>query len=119
MDDLIEQFREDYEMVTFDNLDEAIIGVASQWSKQPLVVYVREKMIRVFMKQNRWSYEEAEEWVGFNVDQVWAGEGTPLIMVRPEEWSGSRLFRWRWAIAVLCGLVFGFAILLGLPLLKS
>lgn len=105
MDDLIEQFREDYEMVTFDHLDEAIIGVASQWSKQPLVVYDREKMLRVFMKQNHWSYEEAEEWVGYNVDQVWAGEGTPLIMVRPEDEDVPRARSRMGALLVVAGLV--------------
>lgn len=82
LDEILEALGEDYpDTITFDDLDDAIIGVASQWSKRPLVVYDYVKMIRCFMIQNGWTYATAQEWVDFNVVQVWAGEGTPLIMM--------------------------------------
>jgi hypothetical protein len=82
LDEILEALGEEHpEAVTFDDLDDAIVGIASQWSKPPLVVYDYEKIIECFMKMNDWSYEEAQEWTDFNVVQVWAGEGTPLIMM--------------------------------------
>ena len=81
MDEVLDALREDYpDTVTFPGLDDAIVGIAQQWSKRALVVYDYEKLIGCFMKMNDWTYETAEEWVDFNVIQVWAGEGTPLIM---------------------------------------
>lgn len=79
--DMLAQVRDDYpDTVTFDGLDDAIVGVGGQWSKRTLVIYDYQKLIDCFMQQNSWTYEEAEEWVGFNVIQLWAGEGTPIIM---------------------------------------
>lgn len=44
----------------------AIIGMARDKSH---VVYPREKLIDCFMKADNCSYEEAEEWIDFNVER--------------------------------------------------
>ena len=56
----------------------AIIGIARDNSH---VVYSREKLIDCFMKANDWSYEEAEEWIEYNIERAlpYWGEGAPKI----------------------------------------
>jgi len=67
-----------------DGFDDCIIGVAERCSKQPLLVYDREKIAESLMKDGC-SYEEAQEHIDFNMAGAWVGEGTPLIMIRIEE----------------------------------
>jgi len=81
VNDLLEALAEENpEAIFFTGLEEAIVGVARQWSKKPLVVYGAERIIRVFMEREGMSREDAEEWFSFNVQCLWAGEGTPLIL---------------------------------------
>jgi hypothetical protein len=80
----IEELREVLEeenpmAIFFDGLDDCIVGLAGQHSKKPLVVYDRVLMVKHFIAEGM-SDEEAEEWVSFNIDCLWAGEGTPLIL---------------------------------------
>ena len=67
-----------------DGFDDCIIGVAERCSKQPLLVYDREKIAESLMKDGC-SYEDAQEHIDFNMAGAWVGEGTPLIMIRIEE----------------------------------
>ena len=78
--ELLNELYPDEEIVVFDGLEDAVIGVARQFSKQARLVYDREKCLDVFVSQGM-TYDEAEEWMSFNVEGLWAGEGTPLIMV--------------------------------------
>lgn len=58
----------------------AIIGLARDLSR---VVYNYDKLIECFMKENDWSYEEAEEWVEYNVVRAlpYYGEHAPVILM--------------------------------------
>ena len=67
-----------------DGFDDCIIGVAERCSKQPLLVYDREKIAESLMKDGC-TYEEAQEHIDFNMAGAWVGEGTPLIMTRIEK----------------------------------
>lgn len=79
--EIVESLREDYpDLVTFDGLDECIVGVAQQWSNRPLLVYDRDLMVQHFIREDGMDPEGASEWVSHNIDCLWAGEGTPLIM---------------------------------------
>mgnify|MGYP003659992604 FL=1 len=49
------------EAIRFTGLDECIIGV----DQRGYLVYCYKKMLEHFMKEM--TYEEAEEWIGFNV----------------------------------------------------
>lgn len=60
-------------------LDAAIIGITNRCGTS-LVIYDRNRIVAAFMLMNSWSWETAEEWVSFNTDQAWMGEGTPIIM---------------------------------------
>ena len=58
----------------------AIIGLARDLSR---VVYSYDKLIKCFMKVNDWDYEEADEWVEYNVVRAlpYYGEHAPLILM--------------------------------------
>lgn len=57
----------------------AIIGLAKDYSH---VAYSREKLISCFMTANNWSWEEAEEWVEFNVERAlpYYGAEAPVLL---------------------------------------
>lgn len=70
-----------------DGFDDAIVGVARRCGQPTLVVYDYAKGIDVLMKRDGMEYEEATEWMEFNVVGVWVGEHTPIWLVRPtEDW---------------------------------
>ena len=73
------------EAILFDGLDDALIGVASQWGQPTLVVYSYDKLVATVKYQGPMSYEEAVEYVDFNVVGLWAGPGTPLILQTVED----------------------------------
>jgi len=60
--------------VLWDDLDEAIIGI----SDDNRVVYSIQKMITELQKNNKWTYEEADEWVNYNITSAYVGEFTPI-----------------------------------------
>ena len=66
--------------LTADGLDEAIIGYGGQHPSSPLAVYDYDKCVEIFMRDNEWNYEEAIEWMEFNVVGAYMGEGTPIFM---------------------------------------
>lgn len=63
--------------------DDAIVGVSQpcQGNERKLqVVYDMEKVFRLGMKHNKWTYEESVEWHMFNTLDAWMGDGTPLFI---------------------------------------
>ena len=69
--------------VTWDGCDAAIIGVVERCSQPPLVCYDYELLVQCFVEQGM-SGEDAVEWVDFNLAGAWVGDGTPMILYRPE-----------------------------------
>lgn len=69
----------DENLLFADGFDAAIIGV---WdSAEPFqVVYDRDKIIEILMKQNKWSYEDANEYAHFNIFNAYVGERTPVYL---------------------------------------
>ena len=77
--------KEDIEAINPDaylavGLDDAIIGIGHQSRSAPVVIYDYDKCIDIFMKNNDWDYEEAMEWMEFNVVGTYIGEGMPIFM---------------------------------------
>lgn len=60
------------------NFYPAIIGIAKDKSH---ILYSREKLIACFKQENDWSYEEADEWVEYNVERAlpYYGERAPKL----------------------------------------
>jgi hypothetical protein len=68
------------ELIVLDGLDDAIVGYNPGFGDvEPCVVYDYDKIIEVFVKRGM-SYEEACEWVDFNVIGLKVGSSTPLII---------------------------------------
>ena len=63
-----------------DGLNDAIIGFGHQFTNAPVAIYDYDKCIKIFMRDNDWDYEDAMEWMQFNVIGAYVGEGTPIFM---------------------------------------
>jgi len=61
----------------------ALVGYAERCSQPTLAVYDYHLLIEHFMSHGM-TYEQAHEWVEFNVIGAWLGPGTPLILTRFE-----------------------------------
>jgi hypothetical protein len=60
-------------------LDEAIIGVATRIGLEA-VCYDTEKVIELLMQHDGMGYEEAIEYMDFNMKGAWVGETTPVFL---------------------------------------
>ena len=67
-------------MYQFSDLDEAVVGLATQATGEPLLVYDYLKIVKIFMRRDGMTEEEAQEYADFNVINLNLGERTPLIM---------------------------------------
>jgi hypothetical protein len=66
------------EIIIFDGLDEAFIGVGQQFTKF-LACYSREKILEILEKDGM-ELEEAIEYFEFNIAGAYLGESTPIII---------------------------------------
>ena len=60
--------------VLWDDLDNSIIGM----SDDERVVYSIQRMNKQLQTLHSWTYEEAEDWIGFNIISAYVGEFTPV-----------------------------------------
>jgi hypothetical protein len=83
----------DEDLITYDDFDEAIIGVGERACHDSFVIYDRKKCIEILEAQMRaatpddqrgendpTAWEEAEEYFAFNVIGGWVGERTPVVL---------------------------------------
>jgi hypothetical protein len=70
--------------ITFDGLDDAIIGTGGQYPNDGLVVYSANRIMDLLMKDMNINYEGACEWFDHNIACLYAGEGTPIIVYESE-----------------------------------
>ena len=63
-----------------ENYYPAIIGIARDMSH---VVYSLEKLAECFMKVNNWTWDEAIEWIEYDVERAlpYYGEHAPVILM--------------------------------------
>ncbi len=78
-DRCVDYCSEDEGMIGFDGLDEAIIGIGKQHGSSYCLVYSAKAIIRELMKQGM-SDEGAQEWYGHNIECLYAGRTTPIIL---------------------------------------
>lgn len=62
-------------------LDEAIIGLSSD----DRIVYDYTKLMKAFMEHDGMTYDEAAEWIDFNIINAHFGAQDPIIMWDVEE----------------------------------
>ena len=68
-------------VLKMDGLDDAVIGLATQANRKPLLIYSYEKIVGILVARDGMSVEEAEEFAAFNTLSAYVGEGTPYILV--------------------------------------
>ena len=68
---------------TWDGCDAAIVGVVERCSQPPLVCYDYARLVQCFVDEEM-DEEGARDWVDYNIVGAWVGDGTPVILYRPE-----------------------------------
>ena len=63
-----------------DGADDALIGFTNHGNSPLLAVYEYDKLVDVFMNDGM-TYEDAVEWVDFNIVGAWLGDQTPIIVM--------------------------------------
>ena len=69
-------------MLKWDGFDNAIIGVGERCTTDSMIVYDYDKMVKVLVTRDDMSYEEAEEYIDFNIVGAWIGDTTPIIVTK-------------------------------------
>ena len=69
-------------MLKWDGFDNAIIGVGARHNTDSMIVYDYDKMVKVLVTRDDMSYEEAEEYIDFNIVGAWIGDTTPIIVTK-------------------------------------
>ncbi len=63
----------------FTGQDDAIIGVATQFTKEPCVIYSLTGILNNLMEDGM-THEEAQEFYSFNIEGAWYGDQTPYVL---------------------------------------
>lgn len=77
-DKILDIIGSDAGVLLADGFDEAIIGIGSQYTSAPCVIYDKQKCIEILARDM--SHEEAVEYFDFNVGCSYVGEHTPIFM---------------------------------------
>lgn len=64
-----------------DGFDGALIGMGRQFSEE-LAVYDYNKCVEILMERDGMSYDDAVEFMEYNVVGSWVGNGTPVFVER-------------------------------------
>lgn len=67
-------------MYKWNGFDNAIIGIGERCSTDSMIVYDYEKMVKILVMRDDMTYEEAEEYIDFNIIGAWIGDTTPIIV---------------------------------------
>lgn len=76
-------------MLKIDGHDNAIIGPAMVWRGSEMcdvLVYDAEQIRENLMKQGM-TYEDAREYIEFNIEGAYVGDGTPVLVWPQDEWG--------------------------------
>jgi hypothetical protein len=76
LDEILEMFSED-ELLKADGFDDAVIGIDIVKLR---LVYDVDKMRTILVDQQGMSFDEAMEYLDFNVIGAYVGEQTPLYI---------------------------------------
>ena len=71
-----------------DGLEDAFMGVAIQFNKH-IAIMDYDKCLTILMKDGM-SYNEAEEYMEFNVTGAYVGENTPAFLFKFKDYEISR-----------------------------
>lgn len=66
-------------MMTADGFEEAVLGYGTHFNTE-VVIYDYQKCVKVLMDRDSMDYDEAVEFMEFNVCGAWVGEGSPVFL---------------------------------------
>tara|TARA_R100001129_G_scaffold123358_3_gene85979 strand:- start:11732 stop:12007 length:276 start_codon:yes stop_codon:yes gene_type:complete len=70
--------------ITLDGLDEAIIGQSCIWERtghrENRVIYSGQKIVEILMERDDMDYDEALEYIEYNIEGAYVGEQTPIVV---------------------------------------
>ena len=73
-------------VITLDGLDEAIMGRSCIWERtghrEDRVVYSGEKIVEILVERDGMDYDEAREYIEYNIEGAYVGEQTPTVLWR-------------------------------------
>ena len=75
----------DDEAVMFDGLDAAVLGMGVRCGEPAVVVYDRERIVRLLVERDGMTEEQASEFCSVNIEGGWLGPRTPIVVERIEE----------------------------------
>tara|TARA_A100001515_G_scaffold141187_1_gene137841 strand:+ start:78 stop:449 length:372 start_codon:yes stop_codon:yes gene_type:complete len=67
-------------LITADGYDEAFVGVADRFGKEPVAVYSYEMCIQILMRDHEMSHEEALEYFEYNTNNAFYDENQPIYI---------------------------------------
>jgi hypothetical protein len=72
-----------------DGFDDAILGVGLKKGSEDSIVYSYEKCVEILMDREDMTYEDAIEWMEFNVVDAYVGPTTPIFVHTDPEYLQS------------------------------
>ena len=69
-------------MKIWDGYDDCIIGVGTRCGMTDVFIYDKHKMITKLVRRDDMTYEEALEFIDFNIAGAFIGEDTPILVDR-------------------------------------
>ena len=76
-DELADQY--DHPLIVLDGMDEALMGIASTPGQPARLAYDVGRIIEI-IKSWGCTQEEAEEYYSYNIECLYIGEGTPVLV---------------------------------------
>ena len=71
------------EIVLYNQLDEAFVGVVERFGMEPIALYDYHKCIEIYMEDGM-TYDEAVDFFGFNTIGAWIGDRTTAFVTLME-----------------------------------
>ena len=76
LEEILQQY-EDEEILKADGYDDAVIGIATDFTV-PRLIYSVSKCIEILCSDGTTRYPDAIEYFTFNTSGAWVGEKTPI-----------------------------------------
>jgi hypothetical protein len=77
---LDEMASEDPDLIVWDGMDEAIVGVVDRCGGPRCLCYDYDKMVALLVAREGMSEDEVREYLDFNVVGAYVGERTPFTL---------------------------------------
>ena len=75
-------------MIALDGFEEAVIGKLRRCGQEDILVYDYDKCVLIVMANFNCTYDDAVDYVEYNVVNGWMGDSTPGFLEREEFSNG-------------------------------